>query len=84
MSERAQALKAVQISHFAAYDAMLYLDGYPDSKEALVYFKEMVSKAEQAKKYYEENFGPLTAMANTGDCWLWTQTPWPWELEANC
>lgn len=82
-SERAQALKAVQISDFAAYEAMLYLDGYPDCKEALVYFKEMVSKADKARKYYEEKFGPLTAKENKSDCWLWTQTPWPWELEAN-
>ena len=84
MSDRAQALKAVQMADFAAHEAMLYLNGYPDCNEALVYFKEMVSKADQARKYYEEKFGPLTARENKGDCWLWTKTPWPWELEANC
>ena len=38
----------------------------------------------EARAYYESHFGPLTAWENSNDCWLWTQTPWPWELEANC
>ena len=84
MSDRAIALKNVQIFDFAAHETNLYLNGYPDSKEALVYYKEMVEKAKHARIYYEENYGPLSATANMGDCWLWTQTPWPWELEANC
>ena len=84
MSEKEKALRKVQINDFAAHDAMLYLDAYPESKEALLYFKESVMKAKEARTYYEAHFGPLTPWENSNDCWLWTQTPWPWELEANC
>ena len=45
--------------------------------------KQTQTTSKQPRKYYEEKFGPLTAKENKSDCWLWTQTPWPWELEAN-
>lgn len=84
MREKELALKKVQMADFAAHEAMLYLDGYPESKEALMYFHENVIKAKDAREYYEAHFGPLTAKSNKSDSWLWIQTPWPWELEANC
>ena len=49
MSDRAIALKNVQIFDFAAFETNLYLDGYPECKEALVYYKEMVEKAKQSR-----------------------------------
>ena len=26
---------------------------------------------------------PMTAMSNYSDEWNWTNSPWPWEYEAN-
>ena len=83
MTERMKALKNVQMTCFAAHEANLYLDGYPEDHEALDYYIEMQKKADEATAYFEENFGPLSVKKTKGDRFQWVETPWPWEMEAN-
>ena len=73
----------VQRLGFAMVEANLYLNAYPHSEEALKYFQEMTCAYNDAVSKYEAVCGPLTAAANTGDCWDWALTPWPWELGVN-
>ena len=75
-----QRLKAVS---FALYETVLYLDAYPDSKDALCQYNKLIEELEGVTDEYERKYGPLTIYSNTGDRWDWIHSPWPWESEAN-
>lgn len=69
---------------FALTDTILYLDAYPDSKQALEYYRRLVSERERLAASINEKCGPITARDNgERDTWEWTSSPWPWEAEAN-
>ena len=69
---------------FALTDTILYLDAYPDSKQALEYYRRLVSERERLAASINEKCGPITARDNgERDSWEWTSSPWPWEAEAN-
>ena len=45
---------------------------------------DVVIKSRQARKEYEEHFGPLTSFRSTDvNGWRWNDKPWPWEREFN-
>ena len=77
-------LRELQLLDFSIYDTVLYLDAYPDSKEALEYYKTLLRERQSLAEQYEENCGPLTigGIRNTA-YWDWAKLPWPWELGAN-
>ncbi len=82
--DRTALLKKIQSYRFAAYDMLLYLDTHPDDKKAFMLFKELVAKAGQLVKEYQEAYGPLTAFAAAGgESFDWLKSPWPWEKEDN-
>lgn len=82
MTERNKLLRQVQICDFAINEAVLYLDGHPNNKSALKYYKKYIELRERAVAAYEEKFGPLTIMANKDENeWKWINNPWPWESE---
>ena len=83
MNEREILLNKIQAEDFAVYETVLFLDAYPDDKAALSFYNTHRDIAEKLKKEYREKFGPLTIYENCGDCWHWTDKPWPWEKEAN-
>ena len=37
---RQRLMKQIQVYSFAVYDALLYLDAYPESKEALEFYNK--------------------------------------------
>ena len=82
--ERSRLLRRLAAEDFAVYEAILYLDGHPDCRSALAYYKRHRDLAMRLRAEYERAFGPLT---NTGaECaneWNWVNGPWPWEKEAN-
>lgn len=79
-----EALYEVQKCNFAAYDLLLYLDTHPDDKRAFRMFKDMVEKFKKAKREYEKEFGSLEAYNSASKgAFDWTESPWPWEKEAN-
>ena len=79
-NSRERLMKALQAYSFAAYDALLYLDAYPDSREALESYNKYQKLAGRAKAEYEAKFGHVTA-PNEASSWDWTDSPWPWQIE---
>ena len=77
---REKLMKAYQAYSFAAYDTLLYLDAYPNSKEALESYNKYQRLAMKAKAEYESKFGHVTA-PNDANSWDWTNGPWPWQIE---
>ena len=69
---------------FALTELVLYLNAYPHTPEALAYYHKLKERRAVLMEEYEKNCGPLTAMGNTShNSWDWTDTPFPWEYEAN-
>ncbi len=69
---------------FALAELVLYLNAYPHTPEALAYYHKLRERRAVLKEEYEKSCGPLTAMGNEShSSWDWTDTPFPWEYEAN-
>ena len=82
MNQREQALYNVQVAGFAVYDANLFLDTHPHDADALAAMTEYRHKYDEARAYFEDNYGPLTAAEScTDEYWAWIKGPWPWEME---
>ncbi|MBQ8146428.1 MAG: spore coat protein CotJB [Clostridia bacterium] len=77
---RERLMKAYQAYSFAAYDALLYLDAYPNSRDALDSYNKYQKLARQAKAEYEGKYGLIT-VPNDVNSWQWTDSPWPWHIE---
>ena len=82
--DREALLKQITIMDFMATDLHLYLNTHPNDGEALRMHNDVVNKGRQARKEYEEHFGPLTSFRSTDTAgWRWLDKPWPWEREFN-
>ena len=69
---------------FAIVDTALYLDAYPDCKEALAYYHKLLCERDALRKRLVEECGPLTIYENVSDeAWDWVNGAWPWQPEAN-
>ncbi|MBO5287000.1 MAG: spore coat protein CotJB [Clostridia bacterium] len=79
-NSRERLMNEIQAYSFAVYDALLYLDAYPESKEALEFYNKNLRLATKAKAEYEQKYGPITMPAE-GYSWQWTNGPWPWQIE---
>ncbi len=76
--------KHLQALDFAINETVLYLDAYPDCREALDYYHKLVQERDQVMTAYEKSCGPVTMYGNTSrTSWDWIAAPWPWEPEAN-
>ena len=73
-------LRAVE---FAITETVLYLDAYPDCREAMEQYRKLVTERDRLVGAYESQCGPLTMYGNAKNGWEWTEGPWPWEAEAN-
>ena len=79
-SSKEKLLKQIQAYDFAMYDTLLYLDAYPDSKEAQSFYNKYSKLSMRAKQEYEQKYGSLTMPRETEN-WQWTKGPWPWQNE---
>ena len=77
-NSKEKMLRQLQAYDFALYDTILYLDAYPDSKEALSTYNKYSRLAKRTRDEYEARFGPLTA-PQEANSWNWTKGPWPWQ-----
>ena len=81
---RSSLLRKLQAEDFAVYEAVLYLDGHPDCRQALAYYQRHRNIAARLRAEFEQKFGPLS---NTNVCdnghFRWIDGPWPWEKEGN-
>ena len=75
---RERLMRQLQAYDFALYDTILYLDAYPDSKEALSAYNKYSRLAKRAREEYESRFGPLTPPLQA-DAWNISNGPWPWQ-----
>ena len=81
--ERSPLMRRLQELDLAMIDTGLYLDAYPDNREALCYFAHLSEERERVLAEYERQYGPMT-LAGAGEkngSWDWIRLPWPWEYE---
>ncbi len=66
---------------FAAHDLNLYLDNFPNDKEAIKKFNEYRQKTNQLMEQYENMYGPLVISSNSLNTtpWAWVSS-FPWEV----
>ena len=82
--EHRELLHRLQTLDFSIYDTVLYLDAYPDSKDALAYYNKLMAERRALIEALSESHDfPLTAFDNKGEKWEWIDSPWPWEALAN-
>lgn len=81
MNEQAELLTYVDALTFAMIDLNLYLDNYPNDREALELFNQYRMQADEYTKKYESKYGPLELTSNSLNTfpWAWDNAPWPWE-----
>ena len=80
-----ECLNAIRNLQFFALDLNLYLDNFPNCKNATDDYKVISSKLRKLIWDYEQDYGPLT---NFGSSYIqnpdaWIDSPWPWEKESN-
>ncbi len=81
MNEQAELLTYVDALTFAMIDLNLYLDVYPNDREALELFNQYRMQTDEYTKKYENKYGPLELTSNSLNTfpWAWDNAPWPWE-----
>ena len=80
-SNGASLLRKIQEIDFSLYETVLYLDAYPDCREALDYYHALRSQRKGLVTQYEREAGPLTAFSNQSQTsWDWIRSPWPWQM----
>ena len=80
-----ECLNAIRKLQFFAIDLNLYLDNFPNCKDAIDDYKLISSKLRKFIWDYEQSYGPLS---NFGSAYIqnpdaWIDTPWPWENASN-
>lgn len=78
-SEQDGLLKKLMAYNFAFNDLNLYLDIYPEDKEALELFKKYVEEYKKLRKEYASMYGPISLMQDKYENYEWLKNPWPWE-----
>lgn len=77
-------LSRIREVEFAIVETVLYLDAYPDNRQALAFYQDLLNERNRLVDQYEKTVGPLTATGNRSNTsWDWVKNPWPWEFAAN-
>ena len=65
-----------------AHDLSLYLDNFPNDKEALELFSKYRKMANELIQNYERRYGPINVSStdNMKTPYAWEQDKWPWEM----
>lgn len=81
MNEQAELLTYIDALGFATIDLNLYLDIYPNDKNALALFNQYRTQKNEYMKKYESKYGPLLTSSNALETypWAWDNDPWPWQ-----
>ena len=79
--ESQKLLKEISILDFAVVEIVLFLDTHPCNQEAMRFFSYYNRLKKDKIKEYTALYGPLTLdqAKQTGNDFLWTVQPWPWE-----
>ena len=77
-------MEQIRAVDFALQETVLYLDAYPDNRQALSYYHRLMEEHNRLLNEYQSHFGPLTMYGNhSKTSWDWIEGPWPWEAAAN-
>lgn len=81
MNEQAEMLTYIDALCFACIDLSLYLDIFPNNKDAINLFNKYNSQKKNLMDNYQEKFGPLTLDSDALNAypWAWNERPWPWD-----
>ena len=81
MNEQAEMLTYIDALCFACIDLSLYLDVFPNNKDAINLFNKYNSQKKNFMDKYQEKFGPLTLDSDALNAypWAWNERPWPWD-----
>lgn len=82
-TSRRSLLNKIRELEFAAVDLNLYLDNFPNNRDALSAYNKYTTQLLSLKKEYEDNYGMLTNFGSSTSKypWSWINDPWPWESE---
>lgn len=82
---RAELLGQVQTHQFAMHDLALYLDTHPTDQNALAEFLSHKADCQLYSEAFAARFGALKMqqICEENGWPAWSNTPWPWEKEAN-
>ena len=76
--------KMLQAIDFALQETVLYLDAYPENRQALEYYHQLIAQRGELMESYERDCAPVTMYGNRSrNSWDWVEGPWPWEPDAN-
>lgn len=80
-NEQAELLTYIDALCFAKQDLNLYLDVYPNDKNALNLFNQYRVSLDEYMKNYESKYGPLLQDSKSLESypWAWNKNPWPWQ-----
>ena len=81
MNEQAEMLTYIDALCFACIDLSLYLDIFPNNKDAINLFNKYNGQKNSLMNKYQEKFGPLTLDSDALNTypWAWNERPWPWD-----
>lgn len=81
LNEQAQMLTYLDAICFAAHDLNLYLDNFPEDRDAIELFNTYRMELENVSNEYQNKYGPLFVNSNASNTypWAWNNSPWPWE-----
>ena len=81
MNEQAEMLTYIDALCFACIDLSLYLDVFPNNKDAINLFNKYNGQKNSLMNKYQEKFGPLTLDSDALNAypWAWNERPWPWD-----
>ncbi len=77
-SSKDRLLRTLDAYAFMAHEALLYLDAYPNCREALECYNKYKRLETRTRAEYEAKYGPIT-VPNEATSWQWTKGPWPWQ-----
>ncbi len=72
-------LERLRELEFALLETNLYLDGHPNNRKALDFYKKTKAARDVAYDDYVKNVGPMFAADVRQDYWSWINDPWPWQ-----
>ena len=79
-NEKAALMFEVDKYYFAAHELRMYLDNYPNDREALALFNQFINSYEKAKKAYEAKYGAINitseSLKNSPFDWATNKFPW--------
>lgn len=78
-NERQALMQKVQEYAFAAHELNLYLDVYPEDKQAVGLYNQYTEMSNKYLKEYEQKYGPIVLDSDEKYPWMWINSPWPWE-----